>query len=343
LRIPKKLAKQMVDAMSYSGTDRAATLSTWAIGLDVGGTKIAAGIVALESGHVLERRAIPTRPERGGAAVLDDVLALAEALCVTANAQGIQVGGIGVGVAELVDRIGKVTSSHTIAWSGIPVRERLERLAPTVVESDVRAHALAEARYGAGRPYRLFAFVTVGTGISSCLVQDGTPYAGARGNALVLASSPLTTACTTCGTLLRPVLEEFASGPALVARYNQSTGRYVARAEDVIAAADHGNAAAIEIVLTAGAALGVSVGWLVNVLDPEAVIVGGGLGLAGGLYWENFVSTTREHIWAETSRDLPILMAELGPDAGLIGAALAGDWTDRPDDMVRTMPNDAMG
>jgi glucokinase len=295
----------------------------------VGGTKIAAGIVALDSGKILEWRTIPTRPERGGVAVLDDVLALAEALYSLAGAHNVQVSGVGVGVAELVDRAGEVTSSHTIAWQGLPVRERLARVAPTVVEADVRAHALAEARYGAGRPYRLFAFVTVGTGISCCLVQDGRPYAGARGNALILASSPLTTVCTTCGSVLRPVLEEFASGPALVSRYNQVIGGHATRAEDVIAAADAGSAAAIEIVLTAGAALGVSVGWLVNVLDPQAVIVGGGLGLAGGLYWESFVAAVREHIWAAGSRDLPILMAKLGPDAGLVGAALAGDCANR--------------
>jgi glucokinase len=338
-------AKQMVDVMNNSGSNTAATggACACAIGLDVGGTKIAAGIVALDSGEILERRTIPTRPERGGAAVLDDVLALVEALYAEADTQGVQVCGIGVGVAELVDRAGNVTSSHTIAWQGLPVRERLARAAPAVVEADVRAHALAEARYGAGRPYRLFAFVTVGTGISCCLVQDGVPYAGARGNALILASSPLTTACTTCGTLLRPVLEDFASGPALVSRYNQAIGGHATHAEEVIAAADAGNATAIDIVLTAGAALGVGVGWLVNVLDPAAVIVGGGLGLAGGLYWESFVAAAREHIWAEGSRDLPILMAELGPDAGLIGAAVVGDSARGAGDSAAAAPNVAVG
>ncbi len=163
--------------------------------------------------------------------------------------------------------------------------------------------------------------MTVGTGISSCLVQDGRPFAGARGNALVLASSPVTTSCTECGAELRPVLEEFASGPALVRRYNDCGGAQAQRGEDVLAAAAGQSLSAVSIVASAGAALGVSVGWLVNVLDPQAVIVGGGLGLAGGLYWERFVDSTREHIWAEDSRDLPILMATLGPDAGLIGAA----------------------
>jgi glucokinase len=335
----------MVDEMNNDGSNLAAMGGTgaYAIGLDVGGTKIAAGIVALHSGEILERRMIPTCPERGGAAVLDDVFTLAQALYAEAEVNRVHVTGVGVGVAELVDHAGNITSCHTIAWEGMAVRERLGQLAPAAIEADVRAHALAEARYGAGRPYQLFAFVTVGTGISCCLVQDGRPYAGARGNALILASSPLTTVCTTCGTVLRPVLEEFASGPALVSRYNQAIGGHAARAEDVIAAADAGNAAAIEIVITAGAALGVGVGWLVNVLDPEAVIVGGGLGLAGGLYWESFVATTREHIWAAGSRDLPILMAELGSDAGLIGAALAGHSVERAGDSAAAVSSVAVG
>jgi glucokinase len=266
---------------------------------------------------VLARRAIPTRARRGGEAVLADALALAEELRADAERLALDVCGIGVGVPELVDLEGAITSGHAIAWQGAPVQERFRRLGPAIVEADVRAHALAEARYGAGRPFQLFAFVTVGTGISCCLVQDGKPYAGARGNALILASSPLTTTCTTCGATLRPVLEEFASGPALAARFG------VERGEDVLAAAAAGDQAALEVVESAGVALGVSVAWLVNVLDPQAIIVGGGLGLAGGRYWDSFVAATREHIWAESSRDLPILMAALGPDAGLIGAAAA--------------------
>jgi glucokinase len=288
-----------------------------AIGLDIGGTKIAGGVVALDSGQVLARRAIPTLAERGGAAVLSDALALAEALQADASRLAVAVRGIGVGVPELVDLAGNITSGHTIAWCGAPVREQFQRLGRAVVESDVRAHALAEARYGAGRSFQLFAFVTIGTGISCCLVQSGQPFAGARGNALILASSPLTTTCTVCGTTLRPILEEFASGPALAARAR------MARGEDVLTAAAAGDQTAIQVVESAGAALGVSVGWLINVLDPQAIIVGGGLGLAGGRYWDSFVAATREHIWADTSRDVPIMMAALGPDAGLIGAAAA--------------------
>lgn len=292
-----------------------------AIGLDVGGTKIAAGLVEHGTGRVLTQQATPTLPQRGGQEVLDDALALAHELMVEAERQRRSVVGIGVGVCELVDPHGNVTSSHTVAWRGLPIRAAFEQLAPVVVESDVRAPALAEALYGAGRPYRLFCYVTVGTGISCCFVQDGQPYAGARGNALILASSPLTTTCTNCGTVLKPVLEEFASGPALVERYNAATGAHLLRGEDILSAATTGDPVAAAVVQSGGEALGVSVAWLVNVLDPEAVIVGGGLGSARGIYWESFAASTRTHIWSDTNRDLPILQAALGPDAGVVGAA----------------------
>ena len=292
-----------------------------AIGLDVGGTKIAAGLVAFPSGAVLARRTIPTLPRRGGEIVLNDTLSLAEELKTEAGKSNLELLGIGVGVPELVDPEGNITSAHTLAWQGDGVQAAFSRHAPAVVESDVRAGALAEAMFGAGREYRLFVYVTVGTGISSTLVQDGRPFAGARGNALILASSPFTSECSSCGTALNPILEEFASGPALVARYNRHGTRVVERAEEVTAVAQEGDRAAAMVVRSAGEALGNSVGFLINVMDPEAIVVGGGLGSAGGLYWDSFVASTRAHIWAENSRGLPILPAAMGADSGLIGAA----------------------
>ena len=229
--------------------------------------------------------------------------------------------GIGVGVPELVDPEGNITSSHSLAWQGMSIQREFSRLAPAIVESDVRAGALAEAMYGAGRGYRLFVYVTVGTGISSTLVQDGRPFAGARGNALIMASSPFTTECSSCGTVLNPVLEAYASGPALVTRYNRLGSRSADRGEDVTAAAEEGDGAAIEVVSSAGEALGNSVAFLVNVMDPEAIVVGGGLGTAGGLFWDSLVAGTRAHIWADNSRELPILPAAMGVDSGLVGAA----------------------
>jgi glucokinase len=305
---------------------------TWAVGLDVGGTKIAGGLVRFPDGEVVARRRVPTRAGRDDEGILADAVVMARNL-----ADGVPPGGhfagVGLGMPELVDLGGRLASGGTIDWRGIPLADRFAGVGPVWVEADVRAAALAEARFGAGRSYRLFAYVTVGTGISHTLVQDGWPYAGARGNALVLASGPTSVRCPGCDTWIRPVLEAVASGPALVAAYNAGRPDPVGRAEDVLAAAARGDSGAVRVVRDAAEALGGGVGWLTNVLDPEVVVVGGGLGLAGGLYWDAFVDSVRRHVWAEATRDLPIVRAELGTDAGVIGAALhAKDRSaDRPE------------
>jgi glucokinase len=293
-----------------------------AIGLDIGGTKIAAGVVLWPSGEILRRTIIPTKPTRGGEAVLKDTHDLARQLHDWARGEQIKVAGIGAGVPELVDPEGNVTTSCTIDWRDRPVQQRLSEIAPARVESDVRAAAVGEAIFGAGRGHPLFVYITVGTGISYCLMQNGQPLKGAKGNAITMASSPLSTVCTHCGVKLRPVLEEFASGPAIAKRFAQGRkGEPAEPCEEVLRAASNGNNGAIEILTSAGEALGVSTAFLVNVLDPEMIVVGGGLGTAGGSYWDAFERSCREHIFADNSRGLPIVIATLGVDAGLVGAA----------------------
>ncbi len=293
------------------------------IGLDIGGTKTAGGLVVFPGGQVQSRRVIPTAPNRDGYDVLEDTLELAADLVREARSMGYAVAGIGAGVAELVDADGEITSAACIPWRGLPLRARLARLAPSVVDADVRVAALGEALYGAGRQYHCFVYLTVGTGISHTLVQGGRPYAGAHGNALVLASGPTSHTCPHCGQRSAMVLEEYASGPAIARRYAEKTGRAGVVGEDVTRAASAGDSDAIEIVTSAGRALGAAVGFVVNVLDPAAIVVGGGLGLSGGHYWQALVESAREHIWAESSRDVPLVSAALGADAGIVGAAAA--------------------
>ena len=216
-----------------------------AVGIDVGGTKVAAAVVDVESGRLLERRQVPTRPERGGAAVLDDCAALAG-----------ELGGgelpVGIGLCELVDLSGRPASADTVDWLG-PRRGRRHRCAvASRLESDVRAAARAEARFGAGAERSPFLYVTVGTGVSGCLVVDGEPYAGARGQAIVLGAPPV---------------EAVAGGRAL----ERLAG--LERAEDVLA--DAGHAALVD---EAAAALGQTLAVLANALDPTLIVLGGGLG-----------------------------------------------------------------
>jgi glucokinase len=278
-----------------------------AIGVDVGGTKIAAGLVDTADGTIVERRLVPTGPERGGDAVLDDVRAL------VAELQPSRSVPVGVGVCELVSTDQTVESEFIVRWRGVPVRERLGGV---VLQSDIRAAALAEARLGAGRGAGSFAYLTIGTGIGLVFVQDGVPWPGARGSAGTLGYSPLV---APGGETF--VVEPFASGAGLAARFRERGGG-AEGAEDVLAAALRGDTAAAAVVREGAAVLGACVGNAVDLLDPELIVLGGGLGLAPGLYRDVLVESIRASIWSDTNRSLPIVEAQLGVDAGVVGAAL---------------------
>jgi glucokinase len=292
------------------------------LGIDVGGTKIAAGLVAFPEGRLQLRRQIPSHPGRGGAAVLRDVSELARQIAAEALSLELRIGAIGVGICELVNIAGEIVSANCLTWRSGEVREALAPIAPVIIEADVRAAALAEASFGAGKSHRIFIYVTIGTGISSCLVMEGRPYPGARGLPGTVASSPLPQLAEASNSGSALTLEQIASGPALVARFNELHGN-AQSGQEVLAAASAGNADALNVVRSAAEAMGATIGWLVNVLDPEAVVIGGGLGLSEGAYWEELEASTRKHIWSEIHRDLPIVRAATGQDAGLIGAAAA--------------------
>jgi glucokinase len=296
-----------------------------AIGIDIGGTKVAGGLVDLSRGSVIARRHFATDRTDGGMRTLATAVEIATDLCREAERAGVPTIGIGIGVPELVDNSGIIRSHYNFAWTGMALaghfRPMLPADMPSVVESDVRAAARAEMLYGAGRGRRIAVYVSVGTGISYCLSIDGRPYRGANGYAIHFASSPLAMRCPACGTMQNPVVEEIASGPALARTYAAATGAAAASAEHVLAAASSGEPRASTILADAARTLGTAIGLVVNMLDPEIVVIGGGLGGAEGPYWPAIVDAVRGSIFAEDCRDLPIVRATLGPDAGIAGAA----------------------
>jgi glucokinase len=176
------------------------------------------------------------------------------------------------------------------------VAAALAAIAPARVESDVRAAALAEARHGAGTGEPDFLYVSVGSGISHCLVVDGRPRAGARGSAIGTGA---------------PLVERWSGGLALARRSGHRD-----------AAAALADPTAAWVVSDAARRLGGVLAALVNALDPGALIFGGGLGLHSG-YRAATVAAMRKAIYDPRARDLPALAAGLGADAGVIGAAMA--------------------
>lgn len=297
--------------------------STSVIGIDVGGTKIAAGALELPEGRWTRFHTCPTRRDRGGRGILEEVLQIAEDLAREIHsASGRPVTAIGIGLCELVGRTGEILSAHSLDWRSLPVLEELGRIAPAVLEADVRAAARAESLLGAGRGLGSLLHVTIGTGISCCLVLEGKPYLGSRGLTGTMASSPLGPLLGIPDSGPSMTLEDLSSGPALVARFRKAGG-VAERGEEVLRAAVGGDPTALQVLDSAAAALGAHIGLLVNVLDPDAVILGGGLGLSTGHYREGLTAAIRNQIWSGAQRGLPILPASTGIDAGWLGAAIA--------------------
>jgi glucokinase len=311
----------MFSQLSLTGLDRREGQA--AIGVDVGGTKIALGLIDAAELTMLDTRVLPTGRERGGQAVLADIKAALGPLSEAAAEHGRQVSGIGLVVPEVVGLAGEISSSAVIPqWNELPVAKVLSEIAPVVVEADVRAAAFAEAVLGAGQGYDYQVFLTVSTGISYTAVYQGRPIAGSRGGALNVGTSVLALLPEGCGQPREVVLERLASGSGLVERY-VARGGSARGVPDLLAAAERGDQAAADVLREGAEALGLGVALLVNMLDPEAVIVGGGLGSADTPYWPQAERYARQYLH-EFAADTVMVQGALGSDAGVIGAGLVG-------------------
>lgn len=227
---------------------------------------------------------------------------------------GYAILGVGVGVPEYV-RDNWLHSDLVIKWTTQPV-ELFSDIAPVTVESDVRCGALAESRIGAGRAFNSSLYVTVGTGISCTFVLNGTVWAGHRGEAIALGELPIDRSLEAAGM---HTVEEFASGAAIAHRYERLTGQRVDGAREVISRSQGHDARAHAIVSSAALAVGSAIAWAVDIIDPAIVILGGGLGSSGGPWLDH----VRDRYLSLSRPDAPaIKTAVLGPDSGVIGAAL---------------------
>ena len=293
------------------------------LGIDVGGTKIAAGCVDTATIAIDYRETIATPRESTDGDLLSMIVALARTITANAWSDGREVARIGVGVPELVSLDGRLVSNHVVTCTGEEIKAALANIAPVSIFSDVQAAAVAEAAYGAGAGARICLYVGIGTGISHTFTIDGAPYRGSSGNAILFGCSELDWTCTKCGAVTESVLEHDASGPALVAQFNAAAGR-ADNAEQVIAQAESGNRMALDIVKRAGERAGQAIGHLVNVLDPHVVVIGGGLGShAGGAWWQSLESAARRVAWAPSMKGTPIVPAAFGDMTGVVGAAIS--------------------
>lgn len=288
-----------------------------ALAVDVGGTKIAAGLVDRRGG-VHSLRTAPTGAP--GPDSLQRAAGLGAAAAETAAGLGLRIVGAGIGLPELVED-GKITSAAVAAWDDAGVRGAFDRYGPVRVEADIRAAALAEARLGAASGHPVCLYINLGTGISHCLLIEGVPFEGAHGRALMCGSTLLTALDEEAGRLVDCRLEDVASGRGVSARYLKFTGEEISAREVFGRAADGDPDARMVAGQTIGL-LGRMTSTLIDILDPGCVIIGGGLTRAPGLL-DRVAEKALASVWSDRARQTPVTAGRAGRNAGVIGAGLA--------------------
>lgn len=304
-----------------------------AIGIDIGGTKIAGALVDVD-GNIIRESRVAT-PAGDSAAIVDAVVTLVEELSL-----GESVIGVGVAAAGFIDaEQANIVYAPNLSWRNEPFKAKLEQRLdiPVIIENDANAAGWAEFRYGAGRGFKHMTMLTIGTGVggavivNSHMLRGGFGIAGELGHIRVVPDGRL------CGCGARGCIEQYGSGTALLraareladsdeprgarlrelrAEAGELTGEQVYRA---ILEHDEG---ALQILSELGSWLGQTIASLSAVLDPEIVVIGGGVSAAGELLLEPIRQAYLENMPARGFRpELQLKVAEFVNDAGVVGAA----------------------
>lgn len=313
------------------------------VGIDLGGTKIAGGVVDARGG-LLAHREIPTEADGGRDHVIGRIVDLVRELEGEASRPPRCVG-IGA-PAPLSPSRGIVWEAPNLpGWERVPLREILtDRLGlPVALENDARAAALAELHLGAGRGATEMLFIAVGTGIGGALVIGGRLHRGASETAGEIGHMVMVPDGPPCGCGNRGCLEQFSAGPAIARRALElvrggapSTLQELPEAavtgEAVAAAARRGDAVGLQAYREAGAWLGAAIASVANLVNPSLVVIGGGVAETGDLLLQPAREAAARHTLRRALESLRIVPAALGNEAGVLGAALAAlDLLDRSD------------
>jgi glucokinase len=338
-RSPRALAAGTSGGASADPADRLA------IGVDFGGTRIKLGLVD-GAGRVRDRAIRPTPREEGAEAILD---ALVEGVGDLQRSAGVpydRILGVGLGTPGPLDLKGErvLFAPNIPGWEGFPLKRRLEeRLGRAVaLENDANAAALGEYWAGAGREVDSLVFLGLGTGVGGGIVLGGRLWRGAHGAGAELGHVTIVPDGEPCGCGNRGCLETLASARALVREAGRAVDagraprlaallgeavpsggdpRSALNAELVARAALEGDEGALAVYQSIGRWLGIGVAAFMNIFDPDMVVIGGGVAGSAALFLPHVRAEAMRRSFAVISRRVRIEPAELGDDAGVIGAA----------------------
>jgi glucokinase len=315
------------------------------IGIDLGGTNLRAAIADTDTGQIFHQRKCPTLANEGQHAVIQRIVQLIRELAEENNEPGCEIKGVGIGVPGTPDidsGVIKFLPNLPGKWLDVPLGAIIEEQVqlPVALINDVRAITLGEWTFGAGRGADTLVCLAIGTGIGGGVVVNGQFHLGIGGTAGEFGHHVVEVDGLPCGCGGKGCLELYASGPAIAAMgvkevmhgHTTRIGELVnydlnlIHVETIVQAAKEGDLIAKDILQRVGTYLGIAVGNILGVVSPQRVIFGGGVSRAGDFLLRPIVQTVNERVHVIPLQKVEFVLAELGINGGLIGAAL---WAKR--------------
>ena len=307
----------------------------YALGVDIGGTKVSLTL-GNSCGRILAKKILPTRTGQSFRLGIAEISSSLKELRLAAG-KGKKIAGLGVGVPGPMNPYRGIVecSPHLSGWEGFPLKRFLEKelKLPAFLGNDADAAALGERVFGAGRKVRNFIYLTISTGIGSGIILGGKLLLGASFGAGEAGHMIVCAGGERCGCGRRGCLEAYASGTAIarfvrkeLVRGRASYIRKLTQAPqkvtaDIIAqAAKTNDRLSLEAYRRAGYFLGIGLANLINLLNPERLILGGSIMKSSHLLWPAMTRSVREHAWPILYRACRIVKTDLGDQVGDLGA-----------------------
>ena len=310
------------------------------IGIDLGGTNIAVGIVD-EKGNILAQTSTPTLPERPYQDLVKDMAGCILSVMGKAGVTSDDIQSIGIGIPGVADqKEGSVIFCTNLGWRDIPLREEMQKYInkPVFIDNDATVAGLAESVVGVSAGCQSSVFITLGTGVGAGIVINGRPWSGAHGVGSELGHMTLVVDGVPCTCGNDGCVERYCSATAIIrmARaaclgYPESMMMKMAGddpekidARVVIDAAKAGDPTALQVFNRFTRYLAITVNNVTAFLDPEMIVLGGGVSKAGEFLLENVKKQLPRYLMYKTLPSPRLELARLGNEAGIIGAAMLG-------------------
>ena len=310
------------------------------IGVDLGGTNIAVGVVD-ENGKILHKGETPTGVGRPFEVIVKDMGDLVNRVIQESGYKVEDMKSIGIGSPGLPDKEnGVIVFANNLGWHNVPLREELQKHVnlPVYIENDGNTAGLAEVVAGACKGAKNSITITLGTGIGSGIVIDGKPYSGAHSVGAELGHLVVQVDGIPCTCGNKGCWERYASATAIIREGKEAAGKNPESliyklvdgdmdkitAKTVIDAAKEGDETAMELFDRFIYYLTMGIITIINSFDPEIIAIGGGVAKAGDFLMDALLEKVKKHIFYKSAPYAKIVFATMGNDAGIVGAAMLG-------------------